>query len=216
MELDIFKRRPGIETQIDEFLNKVSEAGLIFKGAIGDYLKGDLDTFVIKRDRLHEAEHQGDVLRREIERLLYEKTLVPESRGDVLELIENMDTLLDHYKAAMWKLDIEQPQIWSEFHDDFKELMTYGVEAVEATVCACRAFFRNIDKASVHMEQVISWEQKSDVVSTRLQRAIFSHKELRLSHKRQLRDFVRFMERIADEAEDVIDRLSIYIIKRAL
>lgn len=216
MELDIFKRRPGIETHIGEFLNKVSEAGLIFKGAIVDYLKGDLDRFVIDRDRLHETEHQGDVLRREIERLLYEKTLVPESRGDVLELIENMDSLLDLYKATMWKLDIEQPQIWDEFHEDFKELLTYGVEAVEETVCACRAFFRNIDKASAHMEQVISWEKKSDVVSTRLQRAIFSHKELRLSHKRQLRDFVRFMERIADEAEDVVDRLSIYIIKRAL
>lgn len=216
MEFDIFKRKPGIETQIDEFLNRISEAGLIFKGAIGDYLKGDLETFEHKRDRLHESERRGDVLRRELERMLYMKTLIPESRGDVLELIENMDKLLDHYKGAMWRIDIERPQICDEFHEDFKELVDYGVEAVESTVCACRAFFRNIDTASDHMDKVTYWEKKSDVVSTRLQRAIFRHKDLRLSHKRHIRDFVRFMERIADEAEDVIDRLSIYIIKRAL
>ena len=216
MELDIFKRRPGIETQIDEFLNRISEAGLIFKGAIVDYLKGDLETFEHKRDRLHEAERQGDVLRRELERMLYTKTLIPESRGDVLELIENMDTLLDHYKSAMWRIDIEQPQICDEFHEDFKELVACGVEAVESTVCACRAFFRNIDTASTHMDKVTYWERKSDVVSTRIQRAVFRREDLRLSHKRHIRDFVRFMEKIADEAEDVIDRLSIYIIKRAL
>ena len=216
MELDIFKRGPGIETRIDEFLNRISEAGLIFKGAIVDYLKGDLETFEHKRDRLHEAERQGDVLRRELERMLYTKTLIPESRGDVLELIENMDTLLDHYKGAMWRIDIEQPQIPDEFHEDFKELVDYGVAAVESTVCACRAFFRNIDTASTHMDKVIYWEKKSDVVSTRLQRAVFRHENLRLSHKRHIREFVRSMEKIADEAEDVIDRLSIYIIKRAL
>ena len=216
MEFDIFKRKPGIETQLDEFLNRISEAGLIFKGAVGDYLKGDLETFEDKRDRLHETEHQGDVLRRELEHMLYTKTLIPGSRGDVLELIENMDTLLDHYKGVMWRIDIEQPQICDEFHEDFKELVAYGVEAVESTVCACRAFFRNIDTASAHMDKVIYWEKKSDVVSTRLQRAVFRHEDLRLSHKRHLRDFIRSMEKIADEAEDVIDRLSIYIIKRAL
>jgi len=216
MEFDFFTRRQGIETRIDEFLNRVSEAGLIFKGAIVDYLKGDLQTFENKRDRLHETERQGDVLRRELEHMLYTKTLIPESRGDVLELIENMDRLLDHYKSAMWRIDIEQPQICDEFHEDFKELVACGVEAVESTVCACRAFFRNIDTASTHMDKVIYWEKKSDVVSTCLQRAVFRHEGLRLSHKRHIRDFVRSMEKIADEAEDVIDRLSIYIIKRAL
>ena len=138
MEFDFFTRRQGIETRIDEFLNRVSEAGLIFKGAIVDYLKGDLQTFENKRDRLHETERQGDVLRRELEHMLYTKTLIPESRGDVLELIENMDRLLDHYKSAMWRIDIEQPQICDEFHEDFKELVACGVEAVESTVCACK------------------------------------------------------------------------------
>ncbi|MEA1970046.1 MAG: hypothetical protein U9N37_00300 [Thermodesulfobacteriota bacterium] len=64
------------------------------------------------------------------------------------------------------------------------------------------------------MDKVIYWEKKSDVVSTRLQKRIFRNERLRLSHKRHLRDFARFIEKIGDEAEDVIDRLSIYIIKR--
>ncbi|MBN1829428.1 MAG: DUF47 family protein [Deltaproteobacteria bacterium] len=216
MKLNLFSKKIGIEEKIDGFLNKVSEAGLIFQSAMEDYFNGNDEVFAEKREALHRTENEGDTLRRDIERHLYTKTLIPESRGDVLELIENMDALLDYYKAAIWRFDIEKPEICREFHSDFRELVACGVKAVEETVCSCRAFFKNIDDASNHMHKVTYWEKQADVVSTRLQRAIFSRQDLRLSHRQQIRNFARFMEKISDEAEDVIDRLSIYIIKRAL
>jgi len=67
-----------------------------------------------------------------------------------------------------------------------------------------------------HMHKVSFWEKQSDIISTRLQRAIFKREDLRLSHRMQLRDFVRQVDEIADCAEDVADRLSIYVIKRSL
>ena len=45
---------------------------------------------------------------------------------------------------------------------------------------------------------------------------IFGRKDLHLSHKMHLRFFVKQVDRIADEAEDVADRLNIYVIKRML
>jgi hypothetical protein len=66
------------------------------------------------------------------------------------------------------------------------------------------------------MHKVIYWETESDKVSTRVQRAIFRNDELSLCQKGQLRDFVRHIDKIADWAEDVADRLSIYVIKRSL
>jgi len=216
MEFRILKKKIGIEKQIDDFLDKVSESGLLFKDGAEAYLKGNMEIFSKRLKQISDTEHMGDSLRRGLEERLYRQTLIPESRGDVLELLESMDTLLDQFKGALWRFDIEYPEICSEFVDDFMELAAKVVESVESMVLSARAFFKDIDAVADHMHKVSFWEKQSDIISTRLQRAIFKREDLRLSHRMQLRDFVRQVDEIADCAEDVADRLSIYVIKRSL
>lgn len=175
-----------------------------------------MEAFENKLQQITETEHLGDSLRRALEERLYIQTLIPESRGDVLELLESMDQLLDQFKGALWRFDIELPEICSEFNGDFKEMVKCVVEAVESIVCSSRAFFKDINAVADHMHKVSYWETESDKISTRLQLAIFRNENLRLSHKMQLRDFVRHVDKIADRAEDVADSLSIYVIKRSL
>lgn len=210
------KKIIGIEKQVDEFLDRVSEAGLLCKNGMDAYLKGNTEAFAMSLASIRESEHQGDKLRRTIEQELYRKTLIPESRGDVMELMEDMDALLDRFTGLIWQFEIEKPEICSEFHDDFRELLRYSVEAVESNVLSCRAFFTDIQAVSNHLHKVSFWEKESDKVSTRLQKAIFSREDLRLSHRMHLRFFAKQVDRIADEAEDVADRLNIYVIKRML
>jgi predicted phosphate transport protein (TIGR00153 family) len=212
----ILKRRIGIEDQVDEFLDLVSESGLIFKLATAAYLRGDIDAFMKKIEQITTAEHKGDSLTHKLEERLYVQTLIPDSRGDVLELLENLDSLLDHFKGALWQFEIERPEIWPEFHDAFNELVGYVVEAVEAVVLSSRAFFKNIAAVSDHMHKVSYWETESDKVASDLQRAIFKREEMRMSHRLQLRDFAKRVDSIADVSEDVADRLAIYVIKRSL
>jgi len=210
------KKIIGIEKQVDEFLDRVSEAGLLCKNGMDAYLKGNAEAFAMSLASIRESEHQGDKLRRTIEQELYRKTLIPESRGDVMELMEDMDALLDRFTGLIWQFEIEKPEICSEFHDDFRELLRYSVEAVESNVLSCRAFFTDIQAVSNHLHKVSFWEKESDKVSTRLQKAIFAREDLRLSHRMHLRFFAKQVDRIADEAEDVADRLNIYVIKRML
>jgi predicted phosphate transport protein (TIGR00153 family) len=210
------KKQIGIEKQVDEFLDRVSEAGLLCKNGMDAYLKENMETFGMSLASIRETEHQGDKLRRTIEQELYRRTLIPESSGDVMELLEDMDALLDRFTGLIWQFEIEKPEVCSEFHDDFRELLQYSVEAVESDVLSCRAFFKDIHAVSNHLHKVSFWEKESDKVSTRLQKAIFARGDLRLSHRMQLRFFVKQVDRIADEAEDVADRLNIYVIKRML
>jgi hypothetical protein len=212
----ILKKRIGIEKEIDEFLDQVSEAGLMCKQGMDAYLKGNQEAFAQALTSIRATEHKGDALRRSIERDLYQKTLIPESRGDVMELLEDMDALLDRFTGLIWQFEIEHPDICIEFHEDFKELLLYSVESVEAVVRSCRSFFKDIHAVADHIHKVIFWEKESDKVTTRLQRAIFGRPNLRLSHKMHLRFFAKQVDRIADEAEDVADRLNIYVIKRML
>ena len=216
MEFNILRKKLIIGKQIDDFLDKVSESGLMFKQGMDAYLKANKESFTRKIEEITDTEHQGDALRRSVEEQLYVKTLIPESRGDVLELLESMDSLLDRFKGVLWQFEIEQPEISPEFNEDFKELVLCVVETVEAIVRSSRAFFVYVFSVSDHIHKVSYWETQSDKISTKLQKNIFKCQELRLSQKLQLRDLVRHVDKIADRAEDVADKLSIYIIKRSL
>jgi len=110
MEFRILKKRLDIGKQFDIFLDKVSESGLLFKSGVDAYMSDNIDSFEKKIEEIIEAEHDGDALRRDLEETLYVQTLIPESRGDVLELLENMDALLDRFKGALWKFNIDRPQ----------------------------------------------------------------------------------------------------------
>lgn len=216
MEFNILKKRFDIDRKIDDFLDKVSEAGILFKHGVIAYLKHNKESFAKKIEDITYVEHMGDALRRGLEEQLYIQTLIPESRGDVLELLESMDGLLDRFKGALWRFEIERPDIYPELHDDIQELADCAVEAVEAMVRSARAFFKDISAVADHLHKVSHWETQSDKVSTRIQKHVFNKPDLRLSYRMQLRDFIRHVDKIADRAEDVADKLRIYVIKRSL
>jgi predicted phosphate transport protein (TIGR00153 family) len=213
---NIFKKKQSIEREIDDFLDHFSEAGLLFQAGIDLYLNGKMERFKKTIDDITEVEHAGDALRRSIEEKLYRKTLIPESRGDVLELLESLDALLDRFKGALYRFDIECIEIDPEFHNDFKELVGHVINASEALVQSSRCFFKDISCVANFMHKVSFWETEADKISTILQKKIFKQTKMSLSQKMQLRDFVRHVDKIADRAEDVADDLSIFVIKRSL
>lgn len=214
--VSIFKNKTGIEAEIDSFLNMVSESGLIFTQGVNEYFSGDIDAFGKHLTQIVETEQRADALRRSIEDLLYRRTLIPESRGDVLKLIEGMDSLLGGFKGAIFRIEIERPEIGREFTEDFRSLVKCSVEAVEAVTLSVRSFFKNIAGVADHIHKVSFWETEADKLSTKLQSAIFRMERLELCQQLQLRDLVRQVDSIADHAEDMADSLAIYVIKRSL
>ncbi len=212
----IFGRTKALEGEIDDFLDNLSESGMLFKHAIEIYLRaGATDEFEEKLKHVNTLESDADKLRRSIERQLYAHTLIPESRGDVLGLIENLDSIINLMEGSLWSFSIETPDIPEEFHTDFKELATMSVHAVEHVVMASRAFFTNVEDANNHTHKVMFYEKESDKISTKLKRAIFGS-ELELARKAHVRNFVEHVDNVADSAEDVADRLAIYVIKRTV
>ena len=214
--LDIIRERTGIEKEIDSFLDLASESGLIYIEGMKAYLNRQQEIFAEHLEQIVDTEKRADTLRRSIEDLLYRKTLIPESRGDVLNLIERMDALLGQFKGVMFRFEIEQPTIEELFHTELQTLNNCAVQAVESMTLSLRAYFKDISQASAHIHKVAFWETESDKASTRLQKAIFSCADLDLAKKMQLRDLVKHIDRIADQAEDMSDSLAIFVIKRSL
>ena len=214
--ITLFRRTKMLETEIDEFLDKLSQSALVFKHAIAVYMSdGASDEFEDTLRHINELESRADVLRRTIETQLYAQTLIPDSRGDVLGLLENLDSVLNQLEGALWGFSIETPDIPEEYRADYLTLAGLAVESVESLVLASRAFFRNIEAVGNHMHKVLFFEKEADKLGTKLKRAVFGS-DLPLSHKAHLRSFVEHIDNVADMAEDVADRLAIYTIKRTV
>lgn len=210
----LFSGTRSLENQIDEFLDKVSEAGMVFGRAMRVYLeKGPGDEFDSFLGHAADIERRGDELRRTIEAELYLRTLIPDLRGDVLALLESMDHLVNVYEGDLFRISIQSPDIPEQFHAGYMELIVTVMSCVDSVVLAARAFFRDIEAVRDHCSKTIFLETEADKIGTKLQRAIFAS-SLPLERKMHLRYFVERIDELANSAEDVADTLQIYTIKR--
>ena len=212
--LSLFGRTRSLEGKVDAFLDRLSQSALIFKLAIKTYRGEGADpAFEEKLRQVNDLESQADALRRAIEMELYSNTLIPESRGDVLGLLENLDSIHNLMEGALWSFSIETPAIPPEHGTAYLELVEMVTLCVEALVLASRSFFRDPARVNDNLHKVMFHEKEADKVSTRLKRAIFASPS-ELSQKSHLRHFVELIDNVADRAEDVADRLAIYTIKQ--
>ena len=211
----LFKTTRQLESQIDEFLDAVSEGSIVFKNGLIDYLNNDEKNFQDRIKQIDRLEESADHLRRAIENHLYVHTLIPEHRGDVLGILESSDNVIDTAKETLNQFDIERPFIPPEFNQKYIELTNMSVASTESLVYAARAFFRDVSAVKDHLHKVYFYEKEADRLGDNLKREIFKT-ELDLSQKIHLRYFAFHIQNISDRAEEVADRLAIYTIKRTI
>lgn len=212
----LFKKTKKLEMKTDEFLDMVSQSGIAFKEAIRLYLKTNQSQFEDHFVNVKHLENRADILRKEIEEQLYSETLIPESRGDVLALLENTDNVINSAKETLLRFSIEQPEVDEKFHADYLQLTDFAVSAMEEMVSAIRAFLRDPMGVRDYLHKVYYYEKEADKIGEHLKRQIFKSKGLELSEKFHLRYFVESIDNLADGSESVADRLAIYTIKRSV
>ena len=213
--LSLFQRKKELIMKIDNFLDLTSEAGLHFREAVKLYLEKRDVEFNERLKIISNKENEADNIRKDIEAQLYTQTLIPESRGDVLGILESMDSIIDLTKLTTMQFSVESPVIPGEINQDILELLDIVLKAVESLVCAVRAFFYDINAVKDHLHLVKFYEKEADGKAERILRRIFKL-EIDLSRKIHLRFFTNNIDSLADRSEDVSNRLAIATIKRVV
>ncbi|MHC1739172.1 MAG: DUF47 domain-containing protein [Ignavibacteriaceae bacterium] len=208
-----FSKTKKIESEIDEYLDLVIKGGLVFKLGMNCYLANQINEFEGHLADLRNIEDRADDLRRNIEIKLYTRTLIPESRGDVLGLLESCDKVLNITEETLLEFSVEIPKILPELHTSFLQLSDMAVNCLENTVRGIRAYFKNIDAVRDYIIKVQFYKKESNKIAEGIKRTVF-RSDIRLSEKIHIRYFTFHIERISEESEDVCDRLSIATIKR--
>ncbi len=212
--LPVFKKTKELEAKIDEFLDVILEASLEFKQGLKFYLEESFEEFEKRAELVDRLEGKADSLRRDRENRLYSEMLIPEARGDVLALLENSDDVLNIIADTIMGFEMERPHI-PEFVDQYLlSLINESMEAVDEMVTTVRSYFKNITAVRDHITKIMFHEKESDRAGNKIKMDIFKSNELDLAHKLHISTFVEKLLLIADKAEDVGDRISIYVMKR--
>lgn len=211
----LFRPTKQLESQIDEYLDSVSQGGIVFKQGVKDYLQNNAENLKERISSIHTLENKADNLRRAIENRLYTQTLIPEHRGDVLGLLESTDNVIDTMKETMDQFDIENPLIPEELNKDFIELCEASVASTEFLVNAARAFFKDLKSVNNHLHKIYFYEKEADKIGNQIKRKAFKM-DIDLCLKFHLRYFALHIQQVSDKAESVADRLAIYTIKRTI
>ncbi|SIR01544.1 hypothetical protein SAMN05920897_12413, partial [Alkalispirochaeta americana] len=166
-------RAKTLELEIEQYLSLIDQSALLLKEAVNKYLDGEFEFFEKKSSEVDRVERDADELRRQITHRLYAEMLIPDSRGDVLGLLETIDNVADVAKRVAAHFSIEKPEIYPFLKDDFRELTDISIKAVQELTLAVRAFFCELYRVTEHLDKVHFWEHQADEVEDRLKRKAF-------------------------------------------
>jgi predicted phosphate transport protein (TIGR00153 family) len=210
-------RSQELEDEIDAYLKAVTRAGLIYKEGMRDYLKGKEEAFEKRVQEMVQVEQEADDLLKNIKHKLYAYNLMPDASGDILELTDSLDDLVDTANHTLQHLSIEKPQFPDFVINDFEELMVLSCQAADELLKGVRSFFQNTGMVEDQVTKVYFYESETDKKEDAITRMVFQAETItRLSHKMHLRYFIQQTAAISDIAEGIGLKLSVYQLKRRL
>ncbi|RQD69386.1 MAG: DUF47 family protein [Tindallia sp. MSAO_Bac2] len=204
-----------LEDEIDAYLKAITRGILVFQAGVEEYLKGKNEAFEERVKEMTAAEKEADEKLKNIKYKLYAYNLIPDASGDILELTDALDELVDRAKAVHLNLSIENPQIPDFATESFVELSRASCKAADELMKGVRSFFQNTGMVEEHVNKVYFFEGEADKMEESIARQVFGNKSIeRLSHKIHLRYFVERIASISDISEDVALKLSVFQLKR--
>lgn len=202
---------------IENFLTIIDQGSLIFKDGVKNYLLGNRLNFEDNLNTLAKLSYEADLKKREIENILYTQSLMPQLRGDILKLLEELYNIIDIAKTNLFEFDVEIPFIPSELNSDLIKLTELSVFSIDSLIPAARAYFRNPDAVKEQLHRVYHYEKEADKLAASIKRRAFQDiPNLKLSEKFHLRYFTLHIEILSDVAQHAADLLSIMALQRTI
>ncbi|MDY0091614.1 MAG: DUF47 family protein [Candidatus Vecturithrix sp.] len=211
-----WKRERTIEQLMDQYLEEMRTCLNLFKDAVCTMLEDSTSQaaadLVLQVDR---AESRCDDLRRQIEMELYGKALMPESRGDLLGLLEALDKVPNKAEELVYDIHLQRVVFPNTLRDQFCTLVEKNVYCVQVLYEAASAIFRDIDAVFSLTEAIRQIENEIDELERQLIREVFKIEE-RLSYQNLMHRIIRGICDISDKSQNVSERLAILAVKRQI
>ncbi len=216
MPIFFWRREKEIEELMDNYIKEVRECLDIFKDCLFALFEDSTsETSRELVEEVNKAESRADTLRHQIELALYGKALMPESRGDLLGLVEATDRIPNWAEEVVYDIHLQRVVFPKHLLDQFRKLAEMNVQCVHILQKALTAIFTDIDAVFQLTQDVDKLEGEVDHFERGLIRQVFDIEE-RLSYQNLLHRTIRHICDISDKTENVAERLVILAAKRRI
>jgi predicted phosphate transport protein (TIGR00153 family) len=212
-----WKKQVNVEKLIDKYFAQCDSCFQLFDKAFKVYEETGLTpAFEAATQAVHKAESSADDLRREIEHTLYGRALLPESRGDILGLLEAFDRLPNMAETVLQVIHCQRIVIPEDLVPAYSQLVEINVQSYNLARKSVDNLMSN-PRVTLHStKEVDEKESESDRAERQIICDIFDRAELDNGMKLILKEVVLLIGSISDRAEGVADRIGIIAIKRQI
>jgi hypothetical protein len=209
-------RQKQVQARLAEYSREVLSCASAFRDAFAAACEGSSREQLSEiLGRVHKAERTADDIRRAAENQMYTEALFPESRGDILGLLESVDRVPNHAESSVRMMLHQHIAIPQELRADVLALADVCVRCVNTLIDGVDRLFENFLTATVSVGQIDELESQADRMEGALIDRIFSGGLDALS-KILLRDLVARIGGVADRCESAGDRIRIIVAKRSV
>jgi predicted phosphate transport protein (TIGR00153 family) len=210
----LFKKEHRVETLIFEYMDTLKLVQKSFLDAINACLEdNECDDFEFLITQTHKHESRADDIRDEINNLMYSKALIPDSRGDIMRLIESIDMIPHFFERILFIMQTQRVSIPDFLVLDVKDLIRISLESCDLLSkqmalhlkqkLGIRSLLRTIDTNESHC----------DHIERRIITKIFDS-DMDPFVKLQLKELIITMGGISDQADRVSKHINIISMKR--
>jgi len=211
-----WKREREARKLIGDYFQACDTVMAAFEEATRCYLeRGDCEAFAALDERVRTCESAADTLRNDVEKVLYKRALLPESRGDILALLEAFDHIPNLAETVTFMLYTQRIAVPATYAGRIGQLLDVNLEAYRLVRRVVDLLLTTPDRVGDAMAPVKARESESD----RLERSIIHdafRSELDKADMMLLRELVSRIGDISDRAEEVSRRIDILSLKRRI
>ena len=209
-----FKKERQLESLIYSYLENIGKIQNHFVKAMNTYLKGGVsDDFCFLMDQTHKYESRADDLRDEINELMYSRALIPESREDIMDLLERVDAIPRSFEQILNIIRTEKITFPEFLVLDIQELVRLSMESCDLLAKQIDVMLKKKPGIRALMSTIDQNESHCDHIERRIITKLFES-DLDPLRKMQLKELVIVLGEISDQADRVSKRVNIMTLKR--
>lgn len=210
----LFKKEEQLENLIYQYLENLTRTQEHFVRAMATCLdEGLCEQFGFLIDQTHKFESKADEIKEEVNVLMYSRALIPESREDIMNLLEHVDCIPRIFELILHLIRSQKLKLPDFIKLDIKDLIRISVESCELMIKQIDLMMKNRQGIRALLATIDHNESHCDHIERSLMAKLFDS-DLEKVDKLQLKELVIALGEISDQADRVSKRVNIMTLKR--
>jgi predicted phosphate transport protein (TIGR00153 family) len=210
----LFKKENQLNNLISSYLENLVKTQEHFVKAMDTCLdEGICGEFSFLIEQTHKFESKADDIRDEINYLMYSRALIPDSREDVMNLIEQVEVIPRIFELVLHLIRTQKIKIPDFVVAEVRDLIRMSVESCDLMIKQIDLMLKNRQGIRALMTTIDHNESHCDHIERSLMTKVFDS-SLDPIHKIQLKELIIAMGEVSDQADRVSKRVNIMVLKR--